>query len=144
MAFIYAISTNLVDIDFSTFSLNLASIFESSENDIQRVTANFICRSSLPEVFCKKRVLRNFTKFTGKHLRQSVLLRHATLLKKTLWYRCFPVSYVKFLRTPFLQNTSGGCFCSRSLFSINAKLIITVQKMRVFFIKFFFSKWHQI
>ena len=28
-------------------------------------------RSSPPEVFCKKGVLRNFTKFTGKHLCQS-------------------------------------------------------------------------
>ena len=28
-------------------------------------------RSSRPEVFCKKGVLRNFTKFTGKHLCQS-------------------------------------------------------------------------
>ena len=30
-----------------------------------------------------------------------------TLLKKRLWHRCFPVNFVKFLRTPFLQNTSG-------------------------------------
>ena len=30
----------------------------------------------------------------------------ATLLKKRLWHRCFPVNFVKFLRTPFLQNTS--------------------------------------
>ena len=29
------------------------------------------------------------------------------LLKERLWHRCFPVSFVKFLRTPFLQNTSG-------------------------------------
>ena len=29
-------------------------------------------RSSLPEVFCKKGVLRNFAKFTGKHLCQSL------------------------------------------------------------------------
>ena len=29
------------------------------------------------------------------------------LLKKRLWHRRFPVSFVKFLRTPFLQNTSG-------------------------------------
>ena len=28
-------------------------------------------RSSCPEMFCKKGVLRNFTKFTGKHLCQS-------------------------------------------------------------------------
>ena len=26
------------------------------------------CRSSRPDVFCKKNVLRNFAKFTGKHL----------------------------------------------------------------------------
>ena len=37
-------------------------------------------------------------------------LRPATLLKKRLWHKCFPVNFVKFLRTPFLQNTSGGCF----------------------------------
>ena len=34
-------------------------------------------------------------------------LRLATLLKKSLWHRCFPVNFAKFLRIPFLQNTSG-------------------------------------
>ena len=29
-------------------------------------------------------------------------LRPATLLKKRLWHMCFPVNFVKFLRTPFL------------------------------------------
>ena len=28
-------------------------------------------------------------------------LRPETLLKKRLWHRCFPVNFVKFLRTPF-------------------------------------------
>ena len=32
-------------------------------------------RSSRPEVFCKTGVLRNFAKFTGKHLRQSFSLQ---------------------------------------------------------------------
>ena len=47
-------------------------------------------RSSRLDVLCKKDVLRNFTKFTGKHLRQSLIfnkaagLRSATLLKKRL------------------------------------------------------------
>ena len=54
-------------------------------------------RSSHPEVFCKKGVLRNFTKFTGKPL----CLRPATLLKKRLWHRGFPVNFLKFLRIPF-------------------------------------------
>ena len=31
-------------------------------------------------------------------------LRPATLLKKRVWYRCFPVNFVKFLRTPFLTE----------------------------------------
>ena len=38
---------------------------------------------------------------------KNVLPQPATLLKKRLWHRCFPVSFAKFLRTPFLQNTSG-------------------------------------
>ena len=72
-----------------------------------------IIRSSRLEVFCKKGVLRNFEKFTGKHLCQSLFFnkvacyRPATLLKKRFWNRCFPVNFAKFLRTPFLQNTSG-------------------------------------
>ena len=70
-------------------------------------------RSSHQRCSIKKGVLRNFTKFTGKHLCQSLFfskvasLRPATLLKKRLWHRCFFVNFVKFLRTPFLQNTSG-------------------------------------
>ena len=53
-----------------------------------------------PEVFCKKGVLRNLPKFTGKHLSQ----RPATLFKKRLWHRCFPVNFAKFLRTPFFTE----------------------------------------
>ena len=34
-------------------------------------------------------------------------LRSAALLIKRLWHRCFPLDFVNFLRTPFLQNTSG-------------------------------------
>ena len=61
----------------------------------------------------RKGVLRNFTKFTGKHLRQSLFfnkttgVRSATLLKKRLWHRCFLVNLTKFFRTSFLQNTFG-------------------------------------
>ena len=67
-------------------------------------------RSSRPEVFCKKGVLKNFTKCTGKHLCQSFFfnkvagLRPATLLKMRLWHRCFPVNFAKFSRTPFFTE----------------------------------------
>ena len=52
-------------------------------------------------------VLRNSTKFTRKHLCQSLFfnivsgLRPATLFKMWLYHRCFPVNFVKFLRTHF-------------------------------------------
>ena len=58
----------------------------------------------------KKGVFRNFIKVTGKHLYQSLFfnnvagLRPATLLENRLWHRCFPVNFVKFLRTPFLTE----------------------------------------
>ena len=64
-------------------------------------------RSSRSEVFFKKGVFKNFAKFTGKHLCQSLFvnkisgLRPATLLKKKLWHKSFPVNFMKFLRTPF-------------------------------------------
>ena len=63
-------------------------------------------RIHCPEVFCKKGVLGNFGKFKGKHLCQGLFLnkvaglRPATLLKKRLWHRRFPVNFPKFLRTP--------------------------------------------
>ena len=56
----------------------------------------------------RKGGLRNFSKFTGKHLCQSFFfdkvanLSPATLLKKGLWHRCFLVRFEKFLRTTFL------------------------------------------
>ena len=41
-----------------------------------------------------------------RSLTSLVRLTPTNLLKKRLWYRCFLVNFVKFLRTPFLQNTS--------------------------------------
>ena len=58
-----------------------------------------------PGSFCKKGSFKNFAKFIGKHLYRSLFLNKvaaATLLKKRLQRRCFPVNFVKFLRTlPF-------------------------------------------
>ena len=38
---------------------------------------------------------------------ESRVLRPTTLLKKRLWHMCFPVNFVKFFRTPILQNVYG-------------------------------------
>ena len=55
----------------------------------------------------RKGVIKNFVKTTGKKLRRSLFfnkvacLSPATLLKKRLRQRCFPVNFPKLLRTPF-------------------------------------------
>ena len=66
--------------------------------------------------FSVKVVFKNFAKFTGKHLCQSLFfdkvagLRPATLLKMKIWHRCFPVNFLNFLRTPFLIEHLCGFF----------------------------------
>ena len=70
----------------------------------------FFFRSSHREVFCKKVVLKNFAKFTGKHLCQSLFFNK-----------------VAGLRQLFLQNTSGGCFCIfKCLFATSYTLHFTL------------------
>ena len=73
---------------------------------------NLLYRSSHQRCSLKKVFLKNFSKFLGKHLCWSLFFnkvsgqRPATLLKKRLQQRCFPVNFMKFLKTPFWQNTS--------------------------------------
>ena len=55
-------------------------------------------RNSRPEVFCKKGVLKNFTKFTGNHRRivwvcLTILWRLSTLSKKRLCLRYFSANF---------------------------------------------------
>ena len=61
-------------------------------------------------------VLKNFAMFTGKHLCWSLFfnnyagLKACNFIKKRFQHKFFPMNFAKFLRTLFLQNTSGGCF----------------------------------
>ena len=69
-----------------------------------------IFRSSRPEVFCKKGVPKNLTKFTGKHLSQSLFFNKETLaqvffcefckiFKNTFFYKTRPVAASVSLKT---------------------------------------------
>ena len=84
-----------------------------------------------------KGVLRYFAKLTGKYLCQSLFfnkvtgLTPVTLLKKKLWYRCFPVNFVKFLTTPFLQNTSGPLFLAHYFFLILCMKLVLNKNTKV-------------
>ena len=63
-------------------------------------------RSSHRRYSINKGVHINFTKVTGKYQCQCIFF-NKFLVKKGLCHSCFPVNVVKFLRTPFLENTSG-------------------------------------
>ena len=71
--------------------------------ELANETANY--RSSHQRCSINKGVLRDFKKFTGKHLCQSLFFDKVAGLR--LWHRCFIVNFAKCLRKPFLQNTSG-------------------------------------
>ena len=65
-------------------------------DDPLKMHIDFYHQKQPPEVFCKRKYFhRNFAKFTGKHLYQSLFfnkvagLTPATLLKKRLWQECF-------------------------------------------------------
>ena len=64
------------------------------------------------DVLLKEGALKNFAKLTGKHLRWSLYfnrfacLRSAISLKERLWHSWFSMNSLKFLRTPFSQDTS--------------------------------------
>ena len=99
-------------------------------------------RSSHRRCSLRKGVLTNFAKFTRKHLCQSFFfnkvagLRPATLLKKRLWHRYFPVNFAKFLRTPFPQNTFSTEHLQASAFIFYSK---EFHQWRIHFISFISS-----
>ena len=80
--------------------------WDSKQNDC-------LCRSSRLKGSLKSALWEISQKSQGKvcagisSLDKVKLCRSATLLKKRLWRRCFLVNFAKFVRTPFLQNTTG-------------------------------------
>ena len=63
---------------------------------------------------CIKKVLLYISQISQDNncARASFLIKfQASRLQLRLWHTCFPVKFTKFLRTPFLWNTSCGCFC---------------------------------
>ena len=65
----------------------------------------FFFRRSRLEVFCKKGVLRNFAKFTGEYLCQSLFIKKETVIQ------VFSCEFCK-----IYKNTSGCCFCLKTPF----------------------------
>ena len=65
-------------------------------------------------------------------LNKIVGLRAATLFKKRLWYRCFPVSFAKFLRTSYFTEHLRGLLMLLDEIQITKKMKARESKERKF------------
>ena len=71
----------------------------------------------------------NFSDFGIHHFR----LRPATLLKRSLWHRCFPVNFAKFLRTPFFAEHRWWLLLSFVYFVMNICSLFVFRGFALFF-----------
>ena len=64
--------------------------------------------SSCPEVFCKKGIFENFTKFTGKHLCQSLFFNEVAglnFIKKEALAQVFSCVFCEIFKNTFFYRT---------------------------------------
>ena len=81
------------------------------------------------EVFYKIGVLKNFTKFIGKHLCHSL----TTLLKKRLWYRCYLWILWNFQEHLFYRTPSDDCFGTVIPFNVNISFLWLIRTNNIAF-----------
>ena len=125
-------------------------------NGPEKFWKRFFLYSSLQkqpsEVFCRKGVLRNVAKFTGKHLCQSLLfnkvagLRPATLLKtRDSGTDDFSTNFVKFLRTPFPTEHLRWLLLLFLIYSwhIPQRLIAQAQEIEIISFQNIDKKWYK-
>ena len=79
----------------------------------------------------RKVVIRNFEKFTRKHLCQSLFFD-----KVAGWHRCFPMNFAKFLRIPFFTKHLMATYSACSSFSLE-KSSLTNMLLLFSFLQFF-------
>ena len=94
--FHYIISlSNLFNIPISKFWLHIMS--------------NWNDRSSHPELFLGKGVLKICSKFTGEHpCRNAISIKlFSNFFEIGLWHGCFPINLLHIFRKSFPKNTSG-------------------------------------
>ena len=110
-------SANFTWFNLKYFDLHVLAGCSSAKFRIQSIQVNMLTGQSPiifrisqklpPELLYRKGALKNFAKFTGKYLCQSLfLIKLLAWGLARLWHKCFPVNFTKFLRTSFLQNTS--------------------------------------
>ena len=84
--------------------------------------------SSRPEVFCQKDVLRNFAKFTGKHLRKSLFFDKVAgfRLKKETLVQVLSCEFCEILKNTFFYRTPLVAASERTSFYGTPKCLLDV------------------
>ena len=79
----------------------------------------FQFRSSRPEVFLGKGVLKIYSKFTGEHTCRNVISIKlpGNFFEIALRHGCSPLNLLHIFRTLFLKTTSGGLLLSVATFA---------------------------
>ena len=110
----------------------VSEVFRQTKKKKTTSYPSLYCRSNTTKVFCKKVALKNFAKFTAKHLCQSPFfnkvagLRSESLLKWRLCHKRFLVNFVKLLRTFFFFRTPQVA----ASYSVTMCLITKLRRMR--------------
>ena len=95
------------------FLQHIKTIIKFTRSKIRNNSKFIACAEAVAKMCSVKKVfIKFFTKFTGKHLCQSLFfnkvagLRPETcnFIKKIIWHRNFPENFAKFLTTPFLTQ----------------------------------------
>ena len=93
----------------------------------------WIYRSSHPEVFQRRGLLKICSKYNGEHPCRSVILikMQSNFIEITLRHECSPINLLHIFRGPSLKNTSGWL-----LFNIQSRIQNSVENRECFGKKF--------
>ena len=113
---------------FILFSYFVSLISPSLSYSFRHETHSTIYRSSRPEVFLGKGVLKICSKFTRDHPYRNVISikLQSNCIEITLRYVCSPVNYLHILRTPFYKNTSGWLLLKNPMKMIETTILCEI------------------
>ena len=100
----------------------------------QKTLLLIIFRSSRPELFLRKGVLKICSKFTGEHPCRSVISIKllCNFIEVALRHGCSPVNLLHIFRTPFLKSTSGWLLLNFLLPKVSIKFALQSERFKVF------------
>ena len=85
-------------------------------------------RNSRAKVFCEQGVLRNFTKFTGKHLCQSL----SSLLKKETLAQVFSCKFCEISKNTFFYRLALVAASEWSSTGVNLKFLVILATREIY------------